>query len=105
MKSRLRDNRSNVGRLVWVCASALLLGSGERALALTAPHDLCTGNPCIISSNKNVNDGSVLDFGFRFVILEAKLNVGSGSRRLICGGLTVQGNGPGQLWPKRRLPE
>ena len=93
MTARLRHNGSNVGRLVLACASTLLLSSAERASALTTADDLCTGNPCIISSNQNIDNGSVLDFGFRLVILEAKLDVGSGSMRLLCGGLTVQGKG------------
>jgi hypothetical protein len=64
-----------------------------RASALTTPDDLCTGNPCVISSNKNIESGSIIDFGTRDVILERTLDVGSGSMTLRAGSFTVQESG------------
>lgn len=36
----------------------------------TVPGDLCTGNPCVISSNATIDDGSNLDFGDVDVVVE-----------------------------------
>lgn len=62
-----------------VLISVLLVPTVSRA---TVPGDLCTGNPCIISANANIDDGSNLDFGAVDLIIEEDVV------------LSVDGSGP-----------
>lgn len=57
---------------LFVCLFTCL---GLQPAAATVPNDLCTGDPCIISSDENVTPGSVLDFGTRAVILQKTLDI------------------------------
>jgi hypothetical protein len=84
------------GRSLWLALlllPTLTLSAPERASALTTPDDLCTGNPCIISSDKDIESGSIIDFGTRNVILERTLDVGSGSMTLRAGSFTMRDRG------------
>ncbi len=62
-------------RLHAACAAVLLLAVGQRAAALSTVNQFCTGDPCIISSPKDVDPGAMLDFGTRTVILQSTLNL------------------------------
>jgi hypothetical protein len=53
----------------------MLVTTGHQAVALTMPNQFCTGDPCVISSPKDVDPGTVLDFGTRNVVLQNVLNV------------------------------
>ena len=65
----------------------------------TVANDLCTGNPCVISSDKTVTAGSTLDFGTRAVVLQKTLTMGNlpggaiGSFVLKAGTFTITGDG------------
>ena len=86
--------RRNLGRtLALLMGPAFTLSALDHASALTLPDDLCTGDPCVISSDHNIDSGSIIDFGARDVILEARLDVGSGSMTLRAASFTVQGSG------------
>ncbi|MFQ5515584.1 MAG: hypothetical protein ACE5FG_14305, partial [Myxococcota bacterium] len=78
---------------------ALLLGlAPEPALAVSQVDDLCTGDPCIISSSFSIDPGAILDFGSRALILEKKLTLlpdalGLRSLTLRAGSLELRGSG------------
>lgn len=59
-----------------VCVLVPLLA--RPAEGLSDPNDFCTGNPCIISSNKSADPSITLDFGSRDVVLTAKLTLLNG---------------------------
>ncbi len=77
-------------------ATLTLLSLAPRdATALSNPNDFCTGNPCIISSNKTIDNLAVVDFGTRAVIVQAELSVGTGSATVRAGSFSVPQ--PGRL--------
>ncbi len=86
-----------LGTLLLSCL--LLLGTRQPVSALSDPDDFCTGDPCIISSDKDVDPGAVLDFGSRDVILQQQLTIRDlpsgavGSMTLLAGSFTITGNG------------
>lgn len=74
---------------------ALLLGGVGTAAGLSNPNDFCTGNPCVIASDKVVDHGAVLDFGTRTVVLQRQLTIGPrpgggvGTFTLRCGTFQI----------------
>ena len=73
----------------------LMLGWAAHAGAVSDPDDFCTGNPCVITRNKDVDDRAIVDFGSRDVILQAGLDVGSGLATLRAGSFLIRH--PGKL--------
>jgi len=91
-----------VGRCEWTrgaaLGAALLLGGAGAAAGLSNPNDFCTGNPCVIASDKVVDAGALLDFGTRTVVLQKQLTIanlpnGVGSFTLRCGTFQITGDG------------
>ncbi|MDX2166159.1 MAG: hypothetical protein SF182_03825 [Deltaproteobacteria bacterium] len=90
------------GRGEWVRRSAMgfavLVASAGVAAGLSNPNDFCTGNPCVISADKVVDAGAVLDFGTRTVILQKQLTIAAlpngaiGSFTLKCGTFQISGS-------------
>ena len=79
--------------------TALVLVAGSRrGAALNTPDQFCTGDPCIISSPKDVDPGTVLDFGTRAVVLQSTLNLlelptgAIGSVTIKAGSFSVTGS-------------
>jgi hypothetical protein len=84
-------------RYALLTALVLAVG-GRRATALNSPNQFCTGDPCIISSPKDVDPGAVLDFGTRAVVLQSTLNLlplpsgAIGSVTIKAGSFSVTGS-------------
>jgi hypothetical protein len=73
----------------------LLILGGNPVLA-TVADDLCPSgsDPCTIPSGTHtIDDGSVLDFGTRHVILNGKLDVGTGHMQVYAGEITMNSGG------------
>jgi hypothetical protein len=72
---------------------------GRGAVALNAPDQFCTGNPCVISSPKGADPNILLDFGTRTVVLQSTLEllpqVGGaiGWLTIKAGSFSIVGNG------------
>ena len=75
-----------------VALALLLLAVPSASRAASQPDQFCKGDPCVIKKNKSVDDGAFLDFGDRDVVLDAVLDVGSGSMTLSAGSLTMVGS-------------
>ena len=75
-----------------------LLAAGPVA-ALSNPNSFCIGDPCVISADKDVDPGVVLDFGTRTVVLQKQLDMlplpsGALSTLTIrCGTFRITGDG------------
>ena len=88
-------------RLLTALGAVLSLAGVRDAVGLTNPNDFCTGNPCVIASDKVVSAGAVLDFGTRTVVLQKQLEIAAasptavGAFTLKCG--TFQITGAGQI--------
>jgi hypothetical protein len=65
------------------------------ASAASLPNDFCTGDPCVISSNKTIDNGAIVDFGTRAVIVQAELSVGTGTATINAGSFSIPH--PGKL--------
>ena len=67
-------------QIVWLLIVGVWLGADRAAAqAIFDPDFFCTGDPCIITTDVEVPDGSDVNFGNRHVILAATLEIGSGS--------------------------
>jgi len=81
-------------QIVWLLIVGVWLGADRAAAqAIFDPDFFCTGDPCIITTDVEVPDGSDVNFGNRHVILAATLEIGSGSFFLAAGRLTVASTG------------
>jgi len=74
-----------------------LMGLAAPALAditASSASDVCspTADPCVVTTNVNIVDGSTLDFGTRGLTLQTsgRLTIGAGSSTVLCGDLTLQ---------------
>src|SRR5579862_3909232 len=89
---------ANSRRLGAACATALLLAVSHRAAGLSTVDQFCTGDPCVITSPKDVDPGAMLDFGTRTVILQSTLNLlalpsgAIGSVTIHAGSFSVTGS-------------
>lgn len=76
-------------------ALALVLAAAAPAVATTA-QDLCgfpLQNPCVITTPRAIDDGSILNFGVGDLILRTsggRLDVGAGTMVLIAGNVTLE---------------
>jgi cysteine-rich repeat protein len=82
--------------LTVVVALGLLVAGSQRATA-TVPADLCTGNPCVVSSDKVVDSGSDLDFGSAALVIATNtdITIGPGTpptMTLRAASITLQPN-------------
>lgn len=95
MGKQPRTERVLVG-LGLVALCALRAGAAQ---GLSNPNDFCTGDPCIISSDKVVTAGAVIDFGTRSVVLQRTLDIQAlpggniGSFTLKAGNFSITGVG------------
>src|SRR5688572_20524754 len=82
--------------LPFTLAAALVLATSTTAAALVADSadDVCTGDPCIVSEEIEVVDGSTLDFEDRAVIVESSggFEFGHGSATILCGSFQSDGS-------------
>lgn len=84
------------GRFVVGALAALIAWP---AAALNSPNAFCTGDPCVISTDKDADPNIVLDFGTRTVVLQKQLNMLPqpsgvlGSLTIRCGTFRVTGDG------------
>jgi hypothetical protein len=92
--------RQAVAAALCAVVSEAVVGMVRPAWALSAPDDFCTGNPCIISSDKTVDAGAVVDFGTRTVVLQKTLQIGTvpmgsgpGTFTLKAGSFQITGDG------------
>ena len=79
---------------------ALLLACGSRpASALNSANQFCSGDPCVITSAKDVDAGAVLDFGTRAVVLQNIMTLlplpsgDIGSVTILAGSFSIIGSG------------
>jgi hypothetical protein len=63
------------------------------SFALETPDYLCKGNPCVISTNKEIKVSTKLDFGTRDLVLKAKLVVKSSSLAIHAKSFRLEGSG------------
>lgn len=69
------------------------------AVALNTPNQFCTGDPCVISADRDADPNILLDFGTRTVVLQKQLNMlaqpngALGSLTIRCGTFRVTGDG------------
>jgi cysteine-rich repeat protein len=77
-------------------AAVVLLATSRPAAAVVADSsdDVCTGDPCTVSEEIEVVDGSTLDFGDRAVIVESsgRFEFGNGSATILCGSFQSEGS-------------
>jgi hypothetical protein len=76
----------------------LLLVSGwlaviPPAFAANQPNQFCTGDPCVIDVDRAVDNLAIVDFGSRAVVLNATLDVGTGSATFLAGSFTMNSTG------------
>ncbi len=83
-----------------LCAALGAAVISSSASALSDPDDFCTGNPCLITSNKTADHGITLNFGPRDVVLSDVLTIGDdpmtsspGSLTIIAGSFAIIGDG------------
>jgi hypothetical protein len=78
----------------WIALLVGLFAAPNAAVSTTA-NDLCSAsaNPCVITSNHDIDGGSILYFGVRNVILKAKLDVDSANATIVAGSFVVGTNG------------
>lgn len=87
------------GRGIAVALTVAVIGAAAQAVALSTPDQFCTGNPCVISADRNADPNIVLDFGTRTVILQRQLNLlpqssgAIGSLTIRCGTFRITGDG------------
>ncbi len=84
--------------LVSTVLGTTLTSFGARALSV--PDDFCTGDPCLIDSNKTADSGIILDFGTRAVELSEILTIGDdpmtgspGSLTILAGSFSIVADG------------
>jgi cysteine-rich repeat protein len=87
----------NVKHLFTIVVGLGLVAAGSPEATATIPSDLCTGNPCVVSSDKVVDSGSDLDFGAAALVIATNtdITIGPGtppSMTLRAASITLQPN-------------
>ncbi len=92
-------SKKEIGARAALLCALLTLAYPARLWALSSPNSFCTGDPCVIASDKTADADVVLDFGNRAVVLGAVLNVDSlptgntGSLTILARTFSITANG------------